>query len=48
MHIDPSGMLFRGGNGLTMQIILLVIEPQLVVFVVLLDVIPTITLDSPQ
>ena len=31
-----------------MQIIPLVIEPQLVVFMVLLDAIPTITLDSPQ
>ena len=31
-----------------MQIIPLVIESQLVVFMVLLDAIPTITLDSPQ
>ena len=31
-----------------MQIILLVIEPQLMVFVVLQDAIPTLTLDSPQ
>ena len=30
-----------------MQIILLVIEPHLVVFMVLQDAIPTLTLDSP-
>ena len=31
-----------------MQIILFVIEPYLVVFMVLWDAIPTLTLDSPQ
>ena len=31
-----------------MQIILIVIEPYLMVFVVLQDAIPTLTLDSPR